>query len=127
MVLASEHQNVEQAVEQAESFFKEHVGDEDLLYNLVLLTSEAVTNGMEHGNDFDPGKSVVVEFKVMPAALEITVEDEGPGFERKRVPSPLSEDHLFDDGGRGLFLLESLADDVRYELGGRRTRVTFRR
>ncbi len=127
MVLASEHTNVEQAVEQAESFFKEHVDDEDLLYNLVLLTSEAVTNGMEHGNDFDPGKRVVVEFKVSSAALEITVEDEGPGFERKRVPNPLTEDHLFDDGGRGLFLLESLADDVRYELGGRRTRVTFRR
>ena len=127
MVLASEHPNVEQAVEQAESFFKDHVEDEDLLYNLVLLTSEAVTNGMEHGNDFDPGKSVTVEFKVSSAVLEIIVEDEGPGFERTEVPSPLSEDHLFDDGGRGLFLLESLADDVRYELGGRRTCVTFRR
>lgn len=127
MVLASEHMNVEQAVEQAESFFKDHVDDEDLLYNLVLLTSEAVTNGMEHGNEFDPGKSVIVEFSVTVRSLEIMVEDEGPGFERRRVPNPLSEDHLFDSGGRGLFLLEALADDVRYELGGRRTRVTFRR
>ncbi len=127
MVLASEHPNVEQAVEQAESFFKDHVLDEDLLYNLVLLTSEAVTNGMEHGNAFDPAKSVTVEFKVSTGSLEIVVEDEGPGFERDRVPDPLSEDHLFDDGGRGLFLLESIADEVNYELGGRRTRVTFRR
>lgn len=127
MVLASEHPNVEQAVEQAESFFKDHVDDEDLLYNLVLLTSEAVTNGMEHGNDFDPAKSVTIEFKVATGLLEIMVEDEGPGFERKGVPNPLSEDHLFDDGGRGLFLLEALADEVKYELGGRRTRVTFHR
>jgi serine/threonine-protein kinase RsbW len=127
MVLASEHANVEQAVEQAESFFGEHVTDDDLLYTLVLLTSEAVTNGMEHGNDFDPAKSVTVEFRVSTGSFEIVVEDEGLGFERNRVPNPLSEDHLFDDGGRGLFLLESLADEVRYELGGRRTRVTFRR
>ena len=127
MVLASEHPNVEQAVEQAESFFKDHVDDEELLYNLVLLTSEAVTNGMEHGNHFDAAKSVIVEFRASDHSLEIMVEDEGPGFERRRVPSPLTEDHLFDSGGRGLFLLESLADDVGYELGGRRIRVTFRR
>ena len=126
MVLASEHPNVELAVEQAESFFKDHVIDEDLLYNLVLLTSEAVTNGMEHGNDFDPSKSVTVELKVSPASLEIVVEDEGPGFERRRVPNPLSEDHLFDDGGRGLFLLESIADEVNYELGGRLLRGLLR-
>lgn len=127
MVLASEHLNVEQAVEQAESFFKAHVDDEELLYSVVLLTSEAVTNGMEHGNDFDPAKSVVIEFTVNATSLEVMVEDEGPGFKRADVPSPLSEDHLFDSGGRGLFLLESLADEVRYELGGRRTRVRFKR
>ncbi len=127
MVLASKHVNVERAVNQAEAFFKSHVDDEELLYNLVLLTSEAVTNGMEHGNEFDPEKSVIVEFVASGLILEVVVEDEGPGFERDSVPSPLSEDHLFDSGGRGLFLLESLADEVKYERGGRRTRVTFRR
>ena len=127
MVLASEHANVEQAVEQAEAFFSTHVEDDDVVYNLVLLTSEAVTNGMEHGNQFDPEKNVTLEFRVSGSAIEILVEDEGPGFERGFVPDPLSEDHLFAFGGRGLFLLESLADEVKYEDGGRRIRVTFKR
>ena len=127
MVLASEHANVEQAVEQAEAFFSAHVEDDDVVYNLVLLTSEAVTNGIEHGNQFDPEKNVTLEFIVSGSAIEIVVEDEGPGFERGFVPDPLSEDNLFAFGGRGLFLLESLADDVKYEDGGRRIRVTFKR
>jgi len=126
MVLASEHANVEQAVEQAETFFSAHVEDDDVVYNLVLLTSEAVTNGMEHGNQFDPEKNVTLEFRVSGSAIEIVVEDEGPGFERGFVPDPLREDHLFASGGRGLFLLESLADEVKYEDGGRRIRVTFK-
>ncbi len=125
--MASEHVNIERAVERAESFFSDHVDDEDLVYNLVLLTSETVTNGMEHGNKFDAEKKVVIEFLVDGSRLEISVEDEGRGFTRAVVPNPLDEEHLFDSGGRGLFLLESLADEVHYELEGRRTRVVFNR
>ena len=127
LVMASEHANLEEAVERAETFFSSHLDDEDLIYNLVLLTSEAVTNGMEHGNHFDPNRSVIIEFSVNAQMAEIVVEDQGPGFRRDTVPDPLTEEHLFDAGGRGLFLLEHLADEVRYELDGRRTRVIFRR
>ncbi len=123
--MASEQVNIERAVERAESFFSDHVDNEDLLYNLVLLTSESVTNGMEHGNKFDSSKNVVIEFFVGVDRIEISVEDEGVGFAREVVPNPLEEEHLFDSGGRGLFLLESLADEVHYELEGRRIRVVF--
>jgi serine/threonine-protein kinase RsbW len=127
LVLASEPVHLEAAVLEAETFFKSHIADDDLVYNIVLLTSEVVTNGMEHGNDFDLAKKVTVEFIVDEESAQITVEDEGTGFARDRVPNPLENSHLLDDGGRGLFLLESLADEVHYELGGRRTRVVFKR
>ncbi len=125
--MASEQINIERAVEQAEAFFGTHVSDEELVYNLVLLTSEAVTNGMKHGNAFDPEKNVTVEFVVEKKRIEISVEDEGGGFVRDVVPDPLENSHLFDSSGRGLFLLESLADEVHYELDGRKTRVVFKR
>ncbi len=125
--MSSNHSNIERAVNRAESFFGEWLDDEDLVYNLVLLTSEAVTNGMEHGNRFDESKRVFIEFVVCDSRIEISVEDEGPGFSREQVPDPLSDAKLFADGGRGLFLLESIADEVNYENEGRKTRVIFHR
>ena len=127
LVISSEPVHLEAAVHEAETFFKSHIEDEDLVYNMVLLTSEVVTNGMEHGNGFDPSKKVIIEFLVDERRAQITVEDEGGGFTRGSVPNPLENSHLLDDGGRGLFLLEALADEVHYELGGRRTRVVFNR
>lgn len=125
--MSSNHTNIEKAVDRAESFFSEWLEDEDLVYNLVLLTSEAVTNGMEHGNRFDESKKVFIEFVVCDTRIEISVEDQGPGFTREQVPNPLSDSKLFADGGRGLFLLESIADEVNYEKDGRKTRVIFNR
>ena len=125
--MASSHANIEKAVDQAESFFSKLLDDEDLIYNLVLLTSEAVTNGMEHGNRFNESKMIFVEFVVDAKRIEISVEDQGPGFVREQVPDPLTDAQLFASGGRGLFLLESIADEVTYENEGRKTRVFFDR
>ena len=127
LVLASTHLNIQKAVDQAEAFFSVWLDDEELIYSLVLLTSEAVTNGIEHGNKFDASKKVIIEFVVAKARIEISVEDEGPGFVRSDVPNPLGDAQLFASGGRGLFLLESIADEVAYEKEGRRTRVIFNR
>ena len=120
LVMTSEHVNLERAVDQAESFFNQHLVDEELVYNLMLMASEAVTNGMEHGNAFDAEKEVIIEYMVFSDHVMISVEDEGPGFERSTVPDPLGEERKFASGGRGLFLMEHICDEVRYEAGGRR-------
>ena len=66
-------------------------------------------------------------FEERADAFIIEVEDEGEGFLRSAVGDPLAEDNLLEDGGRGLFLIERMADDVRYERGGRRTVIRFDR
>ena len=93
LVMTSEHVNLERAVDQAESFFSQHLSDEELVYNLMLMASEAVTNGMEHGNAFDPEKEVIIEYVVFADYVMITVEDEGPGFERFREETERWESH----------------------------------
>lgn len=127
LVMGSEPLNLERAVEQAESFFKLHLHDTDFIYNIILIASEAITNGMRHGNDFDPDKEVTIEYMVHVDRVEITVEDEGSGFRRESLFDPLSREHMLDEGGRGIFLMEHIADKVDYELDGRRVRVTFKR
>ncbi|GBD00564.1 Serine-protein kinase RsbW [bacterium HR18] len=104
--------------------------DAALVNRLVLAASEAITNAMRHGNRMDPTKQVHIVLDALdPHVLELCVEDEGEGFDRSRVPSynPEDKEMLLQPGGRGLFLMEKLADQVIYEASGRRVRMRFRR
>jgi serine/threonine-protein kinase RsbW len=125
LTISSKFENLEDVVERAESFFSGVSSDDDFVYNAVLLTSEAVTNAIEHGNSLDPSKSVYIEFISTDDTHELWVEDEGPGFAPEDVKDPLREENLLEDGGRGIFLIEHLADEVRYEKGGRRIGMVF--
>ncbi len=127
MVLQSSFSELEAAIDKTQGFFSEIVDDEEFLYKIVLLASEAMTNAMEHGNGLDASKNVTVDLVEKSDSLEIWVEDEGDGFDRTSVADPLADEHLLDEGGRGLFLIEQLADDVRYELNGRRLGILFRK
>lgn len=121
--IPSSFKELEAIVDAAEVFFGSCFEDDEKVYACVLLTSEAVTNAIEHGNAFDESKKVIIEFKKTDSGAELWVEDEGGGFVRSAVADPLSEEHLFDDGGRGLFLIEKMADKVVYEKGGRRVGI----
>lgn len=118
---------LEKIVDEAELFFASCFSDDEKVYMGVLLTSEAVSNAIEHGNALDASKKVLIEFHSTPEFVELWVEDEGHGFVREDLKDPLAEEHLCDDSGRGIFLMEKLADEVRFEKGGRRIGLFFRR
>ncbi len=126
ITLSSVHEHLEQIVEEAEAFVTSFSSDEDLVYRVVLLTTEAVTNAMKHGNRFDPDKLVTVAFKALDDRIEIDVSDEGEGFNWQGVRNPLEEENLMRDSGRGVYLIEALADEFRYEMGGRKLHMVFR-
>jgi serine/threonine-protein kinase RsbW len=118
--IASRFEELEQVVDLAESFYMACFGDDDKVFTGVLLASEAVTNAIEHGNNYDESKQVFIEFLMRDGRAECWVEDQGDGFDRKAVADPLASENLLEDGGRGIFLIERLADQVVYEKGGRR-------
>ena len=126
LTLPSIHESLERVVDETEAFLSSHVPDDDLSYRILLLATEAVTNAIEHGNGLDASKSVSLHLHYEPERFTVLVEDEGAGFERARVEDPLKQENLLDDGGRGLYLMEALADEVHYENGGRRVRIVFR-
>jgi len=127
LVLTSDFSHLEIAVDEAEAFYSQHIKDEEFVYKIVLLTSEAVTNAMEHGNELDASKSVFVDFILKDEVCEVWVRDEGKGFDRSEIADPLIGDHLYSDGGRGIFLIEELADEVRFEENGCRLGMIFHR
>ena len=127
IVVASSFSALEKVVDQAHDFCISCCDNDDLTHKVMLLTSEAVTNAMKHGNRLAEDKNVEIEFINRGDVIEVWVEDEGEGFVREDVPNPLSEEHLLDTGGRGIFLIERMADEVRYERDGRRVGMIFRK
>ena len=108
-----------------QAFLNAHV-DEDLGFRVALVTSEAVTNAIEHGNRMDASRSVHLRIEVSDGGVRVSVTDEGGGFDPEAVPDPLRASALLAEGGRGLFLMRELADELAYEDDGRRVVLTLR-
>ncbi len=124
--IASRFEELEMVVDAAEAFYKSCFEEDDRVFTGVLLASEAVTNAIEHGNANDESKQVVIEFRHQGSRSECWVEDEGEGFEREAIADPLASENLLEDGGRGIFLIERMADEVIYENGGRRIGIVLK-
>ncbi len=124
-VLASNQASIERIVSETEAFLEGRVDDEDLAYNIVLLTAEAVTNAIEHGNRFDSTKQVHFRMEAVDRRIEVVVEDEGEGFNPETSADPLACENLLQEGGRGLLFMQSMADEVLFENDGRKVRLIF--
>jgi serine/threonine-protein kinase RsbW len=94
--------------------------DTESIYGIRLALMEALVNAAKHGNRLDTGKRIEVEAKITPKRIVVTIEDEGTGFDRKKVPDPTLAENLIKSHGRGILLIESYMDKVRWSHGGRR-------
>jgi len=92
--------------------------DEQTAIDVNLAVVEAGTNAIKHGNQEEAHKRAHFDFIIRPDQFIVVVQDEGPGFNREQVPSPLAGDNFFKSSGRGIFLMESCMDEVTFEQSG---------
>ena len=92
--------------------------DKDDIFAVHLTLEEAFLNAVKHGNKMDPTKKVKVEYSVDAEKIDISITDEGDGFEPDAVADPRFGDKLFEPGGRGLLLMNSYMDVVEYNERG---------
>jgi len=97
---------------------KEHNFDKDDIFAVHLTLEEAFYNAVKHGNKMDPTKKVKIDYCVNSEKVEITITDEGTGFEPVYVDDPRSGSGLYEPGGRGLLLMNSYMDVVKYNEDG---------
>ena len=97
--------------------------DEESVFAIRISLEEAIVNAIRHGNRLDASKRVKVESSTAPGYVEVMVEDEGAGFDRKGVPDPTATENLCRPSGRGILLIESYMTSVNWEKGGRRMRM----
>ena len=88
--------------------------DEMIFNKLLVATTEAVNNGIIHGNKRDPAKKVVLHIEVNSSMLVVKVRDEGTGVDVETLPDPLADENLLRENGRGVFLIRSLMSDVSF-------------
>lgn len=97
---------------------KDHSFNKDDLFAVRLALDEAFANAVAHGNKMDPNKKVKIEYSVDSDKIEISMTDEGDGFEPDSVPDPRYGPGLYDTSGRGLLLMNSFMDTVRFNERG---------
>lgn len=101
--------------------------EEHDLFGIHLALEEAIMNAIKHGNEGDPTKQVDIRCELSTDHFEITVEDQGDGFDRSEVPDPTDEDNLEKESGRGLMLMEFYMSEVQYNEVGNRVRMVKNR
>lgn len=79
-------------------------------HDLLVAVTEAVNNGIIHGNTCDAAKLVHIDVQVTPHDVIVVVRDSGAGFDVAAVPDPRSPERLLQEGGRGVFLIRQLSD-----------------
>ncbi|RST74395.1 anti-sigma B factor RsbW [Siminovitchia acidinfaciens] len=94
----------------------------EVIEDIKIATSEAVTNAVQHAYKSNEGGEIVVGFALYDNRLEVMVSDSGKSFDMKKTreeTGPYTEKQNVEfmrEGGLGLYLIESLMDEVNVQL-----------
>ena len=97
--------------------------DSEVLADVLLALDEAVSNAIRHGSR--AGEPVLVSVESDGEWVEMTVRDGGPTPRLPRLPAEPPPG--LQTGGRGLWLILQLVDEVRLQRIEDGTRLTMRR
>ncbi len=98
---------------------------DDVYGNIMVAVIESVNNAIVHGNQSDKEKNVQLSATFNTNNIQFKITDEGPGFDSSILPDPTSPENLEKTGGRGIFLMKHLSDEVAFEHEGRQVVLTF--
>ena len=87
----------------------------DKQYEILLSLSEAVTNAIRHGCRQQATEKITITIEKNHTVFRLMVKDSGNGFDPNELPDPTHDDRLLQPSGRGVFLLRSLADELRFD------------
>jgi serine/threonine-protein kinase RsbW len=85
------------------------------IFCIRLALEEALINAIKHGNQLDREKSVNIRYTVTGERFDISITDEGPGFDPNDVPDPTLPENLDRPCGRGVFMIKQYMTEVQYQ------------
>jgi serine/threonine-protein kinase RsbW len=99
--------------------------NEDIYGNIMIAVTEAVNNAIRHGNKGDSSKNVSLGLTLEEGMIKFRIVDEGNGFDFHNLPDPTAPENLEKPGGRGIFLMKHLADEVDFSEKGKVVELSF--
>jgi serine/threonine-protein kinase RsbW len=103
-----------------------HLGLEEEYYgNILIAVTEAVNNAIIHGNKNDKNKLVFISAYESDLEFWFLIKDDGRGFDFTNLPDPTSPENILLENGRGIFLMNNLADKIDFLSGGSVVKVVF--
>lgn len=113
-------ESVEKLAEKAADAMKFSEEEKD---SLAIAVTEAVNNAIIHGNKQNKDKTVSIQLILEERRLTVSIKDQGKGFDPRKLSDPLAPENLLKESGRGIFILSTLMDDVRFDFHGEGTEV----
>lgn len=98
---------------------------EDIYGNIMIAITESVNNAIVHGNSSDKNKNVSLTLSLNENLVKFTVEDEGSGFDYENLADPTAPENIEKIGGRGIFLMKSLCDELSFLNEGKKIELSF--
>jgi serine/threonine-protein kinase RsbW len=88
-------------------------------FEIETALREALANAIVHGCKHDPSQKVQLCVGCDESrGMLIIVRNPGEGFDPTNIPNPTMGQNIYATQGRGIFLINQLMDEVRFEKGG---------
>jgi len=111
-------ENLSVVENMVDTISKKQIINEEMIGNVMVCVTEAVTNAIEHGNKNDKNKNIYLNYKQTDNKLIFKIKDEGNGFDYKNIPDPTLPENIEKEDGRGIFLIKNLADELEFNDNG---------
>ena len=118
MVVESKPSAVVGVYEQILSKLENNGFSKEDIFAVHLALEEAFLNAVKHGNKMDSAKSVKIDYSVGLDKVEISMTDQGDGFEPEAIADPRWGEGLYKPEGRGLLLMNAYMDVVEFNEQG---------
>lgn len=99
--------------------------NDDIYGNIMIAVTEAVNNAIKHGNKDNSTKNVTLSLSLQDGLIKFKIQDEGDGFNFQKLPDPTSPENISKPGGRGIFLMKHLSDEVDFKEDGKIVELSF--
>jgi len=113
---------IESFIDNAKEKFKLN---DDIYGNIMISVTESVNNAIKHGNQNITSKNVSISLMLNESLLKFRIEDEGVGFDYHNLPDPTAPENIDKPGGRGIFLMKHLSDEVIFSENGSVVELIF--
>jgi anti-sigma regulatory factor (Ser/Thr protein kinase) len=120
MIIPADPLSIPRVTDGVKQMLTEKKWAEERIMAVELALQEALANAIRHGCANIRSRQVQCVVTVDDKGeLLVVVRDPGPGFEAASVANPLAPENVLKPGGRGIFLINQLMDEVDFRDGGR--------